>query len=243
MNNTTAVVEQVVNSKLKVKTTKNIISSGFTILVYGESGTGKTFDIQFVKNPFVISAEGGLLTLNSTDIPFIEVDNWLDFMEALKFVFNDESMKDKTICIDSLSVLSEYCYDHYYKLNNGNQLKAYQLLGEQFPKIIDALQKKNRNVYLIAQMDKDVDADTGAISKYRPLIKGKVSSIKIPYIVDFIFAKKIVLNKDNKLQRCIFAGLDNKHEIKSRIKLSKDYYKDISEIFAELEQTTNQHKE
>ena len=68
MNNTTAVVEQVVNSKLKVKTTKNIISSGFTILVYGESGTGKTFDIQFVKNPFVISAEGGLLTLNNTDL-------------------------------------------------------------------------------------------------------------------------------------------------------------------------------
>lgn len=226
-----------IGKKMKIETTKNVISKGFTILVYGEAGTGKTFDIQYVKNPIVISAEGGLLTLNNLDIPFIEVSDWNSFIEALKFVFNDESMKDKTICIDSLSVLSDMCYEFYLKKTPNNTMKAFQELSENFPKIIDLLQKKNRNVYLIAQQNVEKDED-GVIIKYLPLIKGKFSTVRIPYIVDFILCKRIVKNSEGKLVRCIYNCLDNKFLTKSRIQLQKEYYRDISEVFAELNQET-----
>jgi hypothetical protein len=219
-------------NKIELKSTKSIINQGYTILVYGEAGTGKTHDIQYLNNPIVISAEGGLLTLNDKDIPFVEVANWTDFLNALQYVFTEETLKDKTICIDSLSVLSDYCYMHYLKLNNDNQLKAYQMVSEKFPAVIEKLQKKQRNVYLISQLDVEKD-DNGVIIKYRPLIKGKASSTKIPHIVDFIFCKKIV-NSDGKLQRVLLTGLDNKHELKSRVKLAKNHYADISEVFNEL---------
>ena len=220
---------------VKLQTTNNLIANGYTVLVYGETGTGKTFDIQYVKNPVVISAEGGLLTLNNLDIPFFEVNNWLDFLGTLRYIFNEPSLADKTICIDSLSVLSEYCYEHFSRLLGGNNtLQAYQKLGEQFPKVIEALQKKGRNVYLIDQLDKDLDNENGSVIKYHPLLKGKVTSTKIPYIVDFMLVKKIMPNNEGVLTRCIYAGLDSKYEIKSRIGLKNKYYRDISEIFAEL---------
>lgn len=218
---------------MKVETTKNVISQGFTILVYGEAGTGKTFDIQHVKNPIVISAEGGLLTLNHLDIPFIEVNDWQGFLEALKYVFNDEAMKDKTICIDSLSVLSDYCYDMYSKMYPNDTRKPYQMLAEVFPKIIDLIQKKNRNVYIIAQQTADKD-ENGLIMKYVPLIKGNASKERIPYVFDIILPKRILPNSEGKMVRCIYNNIDSKYLTKSRIPLSKTHYRDISEVFAEL---------
>lgn len=215
---------------MKIQTTKDILQNGFTCLVYGEAGVGKTFDIQKLPNPIVISTEGGLLSLQGLDIPFVEVNSWTEFLETLKEILTNEAYKNNFICIDSLTVLSEYCYKHFLSINPDDSRGAYGKLGDSFVSLVEKLQKLNRNIYLIAQVHRNEDAGV----KSSPLFKGAYSVSRIPHILDFIFVKRLVMDNNQKLQRVIQVISNNQFEVKSRIPLKKEYYKDISEIYNEL---------
>lgn len=217
---------------MQLENTKNIVTKGFTCLVYGEAGTGKTFDIQKIPNPLVLNVEAGLLSLQGLDIPYIEIPDWKTFLEVLAIILKEPEYADKFICIDSLTSLAELCYKHYLKASPNDNRYAYGKLGDSFVAIIEKLQRCGRNIYLVAQQTKQ-ESENGVI-KYFPLFKGNYASSRIPYIVDFIFAKRLILDKEGKPKRVMQVVKDNQFEIKSRIPLKKDFYSDITEIYNEI---------
>lgn len=106
---------------MKVTNTKSIGADALKILVYGESGTGKTTLASTINEPtLVISAEAGLLCLRGKSIDVIDIsvndegqpikkEERIDRLgEAYAYLLTDEARKKyKWIFIDSLSELSQ----------------------------------------------------------------------------------------------------------------------------------------
>ena len=73
--------------------------------VYGHAGTGKTTLAATLPSPFIISAEGGLLSLRGADLPYVEVTTIDELREA--FVFCRRKMLNTmVIVIDSISEIA-----------------------------------------------------------------------------------------------------------------------------------------
>jgi ABC-type ATPase involved in cell division len=58
---------------INLKRTGGLSANGVKLLVYGQAGAGKTTLIKTLPNPIVLSAEGGLLSIQDADLPFIEI--------------------------------------------------------------------------------------------------------------------------------------------------------------------------
>jgi ABC-type uncharacterized transport system fused permease/ATPase subunit len=58
---------------INLKRTGGLSANGVKLLVYGQAGAGKTSLIRTLPKPVVLSAEGGLLSIQDADIPFIEI--------------------------------------------------------------------------------------------------------------------------------------------------------------------------
>ncbi len=60
---------------INVKTTGGLTANGVKVLVYGAAGVGKTALIATLPSPIVLSAEGGLLSLQEIDMPYVEISS------------------------------------------------------------------------------------------------------------------------------------------------------------------------
>ena len=67
---------------INLKKTGGLTANGVKLLVYGQAGAGKTSLIRTLPNPVVLSAEGGLLSIQDADLPCIEIADMDDLREA-----------------------------------------------------------------------------------------------------------------------------------------------------------------
>ena len=81
--------------------------NGCKVLVYGEAGVGKTFLCATAEAPFIISAEGGELSLRKYAIPMAKVSNVDDISEIYQwFAGNQDNFRAAKIPPDARSTLS-----------------------------------------------------------------------------------------------------------------------------------------
>ena len=71
---------------IKIKNTADVSANGVKILVYGQAGAGKTTLAATMPKPIIISAEGGLLSIQGASLPYIEVNSMATLMEAYEYV-------------------------------------------------------------------------------------------------------------------------------------------------------------
>ena len=72
---------------MKIKTTKGASTTFLDILVYGQSGVGKTRAISTLPGKvLILSAEEGTLSLSDFDIDMVEVKTYKDVIGALNAV-------------------------------------------------------------------------------------------------------------------------------------------------------------
>jgi len=84
-------------------TTTDVVSEFVKVLVFGDSGVGKTVLAATAPSPIIISAERGLLSIAGTSIPVLEVSTLEELYEAYEYVTGEEGDIYKTICLDSVS--------------------------------------------------------------------------------------------------------------------------------------------
>lgn len=122
---------------MQIRSTNTVgTQGGIKFLVFGPAGAGKTRLCETMPNPIILSAEGGLLSLRNSNLPFIEIKNVADFTQAWNWVSSSkEARQFSSICVDSLSELAENEL-RYAKSQTKDGRKAYGDTQDQMMQII-----------------------------------------------------------------------------------------------------------
>lgn len=200
---------------INLRSTKGLHSNGVKMLVYGQSGAGKTSLIPTLPNPVVLSAEGGLLSIQGADVPFIEINSMATLMEAYTWLTeSDEAKQFDSVALDSISEIGEVVLAEELKKNKDGRA-AYGELNTVMASMIRAFRDlPNKHVYFTAKCDKSQD-ETGRML-YAPSMPGKSLSMQIPYFFDLLLALRVEKDSEGNTQRALLCDSDGIWQAKDR---------------------------
>ena len=192
---------------INLRSTSDIHADGVKIVVYGQAGAGKTSLIPTLPNPVIISAEGGLLSIQDANLPFIEITNMDELKETFMWVSQSAEAKGfESVAIDSISEIAEVVLAHEKRINKDGRA-AY---GEMQIQVIDIMRAfrdlRGKHVYFSAKAEKSQD-ETGRIL-YAPSMPGNKLSQQIPYLVDEVFALRVEKDADGVTHRALLCDSD-----------------------------------
>ncbi len=238
---------------MKINNTKNYSEDKLKILVYGEPGVGKTTLARTIGEPtLIISAEGGLLSLNDSEIDFIDIslddegkqipkEKRITRLGAVyQYLLTDECKnKYKWIFIDSLTEVSQNLIE---QLNQEfpERKDSLVMYGEN-SKRLRSLIKSFRdlsfyNVVFTALSEVEKDENNMRITTVS-LVGGLAS--KVPAFFDEVFNLVASVDPDGKERRILVTGKTDKNIAKDRSgKLNKFEEANLAVIASKIRQKT-----
>lgn len=192
---------------ISLKRTGSLAASGVKLLVYGQAGAGKTSLIPTLPNPVVISAEGGLLSIQGADVHFVEVNSMESLKEAYTWLTEtEEGLAFNSVALDSISEIAEVVLNHEKKVNKDPRA-AYGAMQEQMADIIRAFRDiPNRHVYMSAKLEKTQD-EMGKVT-YAPSMPGNKTGQSLPYFFDEVLALRVERDAEGNSQRALMCDSD-----------------------------------
>lgn len=217
-----------------LKNTRDVHSSGIKCLVYAHAGAGKTSLIPTLPNPVVLSAEGGLLSINGANIPFIEVCDMATLTEAYAWLVDSaEGQQFQSVALDSISEIAEVVLNAEKKKTKDPRA-AYGAMQEQMTDLIRAFRDlPGRHVYMTAKLDKATD-EQGRIL-YAPSMPGNKTGQQLPYFFDEVFALRVEKDAEGQPVRALMTQSDGLWLAKDRSgKLDAWEAPDLGAIIAKI---------
>ena len=192
---------------INVKTTGSLSANGVKVLCYGAAGAGKTSLIKTLPNPIVLSAEGGLLSIQDADLPYIEISDMATLQEAYKWLTESADAKGfQSVALDSISEIAEVVLNAEKKATKDPR-QAYGAMQEQMADIIRAFRDiSGKNVYMSAKLEKTQD-EQGRIL-YGPSMPGNKTGQALPYFFDEVLALRVEKDADGNTQRALMCDSD-----------------------------------
>jgi phage nucleotide-binding protein len=192
---------------INLKSTGNLAGNGVKLLVYGQAGAGKTTLAPTLPNPIVLSAEGGLLSIQDADLPYIEITTMAELQEAYKWLAESaEAAQFESVAIDSISEIAEVCLNYEKKVNKDPRA-AYGSMQEQMADIIRAFRDlPAKHVLMTAKLEKTQD-EMGRIL-YAPSMPGNKTGQSLPYFFDEVLALRVEKDADGFAQRALMCDSD-----------------------------------
>ena len=218
---------------ISVKTTGSLSANGVKMLVYGQAGAGKTSLIPTLPNPIVLSAEGGLLSIQNANLPYIEIGSMADLMEAYNWLLSPEGEHYQSVALDSISEIAEVVLNAEKKTAKDPR-QAYGAMQEQMADAIRAFRDlPGRHIYMSAKLEKSTD-EMGRIL-YAPSMPGNKTGQSLPYFFDEVLALRVEKDADGNTQRAIMCDSDGLWLAKDRSgKLGAWEAPDLGEIIAKI---------
>ena len=218
---------------ISVKSTRSLSANGVKMLVYGQAGAGKTSLIRTLPSPIVLSAEGGLLSIQDADLPYIEIGSMADLMEAYDWLLSPEGEQYQSIALDSISEIAEVVLNAEKKTAKDPR-QAYGAMQEQMADAIRAFRDlPGRHIYMSAKLEKSTD-EMGRIL-YAPSMPGNKTGQSLPYFFDEVLALRVEKDADGNTQRAIMCDSDGLRLAKDRSgKLGAWEAPDLGEIIAKI---------
>jgi len=189
------------------------------MLIYGESGTGKTTlagssdSVPEMRKVLVIDIEGGVLSLKNRypDVETIRVKTW----ESMQEVYNQLSVGDhefNTIVIDSLSEAQKMSMDRIMRKlveqypereETVPQIREWNINIEQTRKFVRLFRDLPVTTIFTALSREDRNPMRGTIRR-KPFLSGKVSDEVAGFldIVVYLYTKEV----DEQLARVLLCG-------------------------------------
>lgn len=167
------------------------------LMVYGESGIGKTTLIKTAPAPLIISSERRLLALKDETIPVYFIRNRADLEEVLQIVNNSSQAKDwETICVDSSTDIAETLLltklEELKAASRSGQIdprQAYGSMAGDIQAMLKSLIQVDKHCYTIARLKRTEDEGSGAVA-YGPSFPGKVLLGSVAYEFDDVYAMR-----------------------------------------------------
>ncbi len=192
---------------INVKTTGSLSANGVKVLVYGQAGVGKTALIATLPQPIVLSAEGGLLSLQEIDMPYVEISSIDTLREAYSWLKESSEAKTyQSVALDSISEIAEVVLNTEKKATKDPR-QAYGAMQEQMADIIRAFRDlPGRHVYMSAKLEKTQD-EMGRVL-YAPSMPGNKTGQALPYFFDEVLALRVEKDEGGATQRALMTDSD-----------------------------------
>jgi hypothetical protein len=190
--------------------------NGVKVIVYGESGAGKTRMIATAPTPVIISNESGLLVLKDYQIPVMEIATISDLQEAYAWCSSShEANNFETICMDSISEMAEVILANALaQVKDPRQ--AYGEVVEKMNATVRAFRDlRGKNVYMAAKMQALTDEGTG-LTRFGPSMPGKRLGPGLPYFFDEVFYLGVMKDEAGVKHRYLQTQLSPTHVAKDR---------------------------
>lgn len=209
--------------------------SGVKVLVYGDSGMGKTTLCATAPAPIIVSAESGLLSLRKFRIPVIEVKTIDQLTEAYTWALQSaEARQFATFCIDSISEIGEVVLANAKKQVKDPR-QAYGELIEKMTMTIRAFRDlPGKHVYMAAKMEPMKDELSGVV-KYGPGMPGSKLGPQLPYYFDEVFRLGVNKTVQGETFRFLQTQPDLQYTAKDRSgSLAAIESPDLNHVFAKI---------
>lgn len=219
---------------INLRSTSDAHTNGVKLLVYGQAGAGKTTLIKTLPNPIVLSAEGGLLSLQDADLPYIEITSMEDLREAYEWCKGSkEAAGFESVALDSISEVAEVVL-HYELKKSKDGRAAYGEMNSTMQELIRSFRDlPGKHVYMSAKLEKSQD-EMGKIL-YNPGMPGKSLTQGLPYFFDEVLALRVDRDAEGITQRAMMCDSDGLWLAKDRSgKLPIWCAPDLGEIIAKI---------
>lgn len=219
---------------INLRSTSDAHTNGVKLLVYGQAGAGKTTLIKTLPNPIVLSAEGGLLSLQDADLPYIEITSMEDLREAYEWCKGSkEAAGFESVALDSISEVAEVVL-HYELKKSKDGRAAYGEMNSTMQELIRSFRDlPGKHVYMSAKLEKSQD-EMGKIL-YNPGMPGKSLTQGLPYFFDEVLALRVERDAEGITQRAMMCDSDGLWLAKDRSgKLPIWCAPDLGEIIAKI---------
>jgi len=219
---------------IQLKRTKEATAQAVKLLVYGQAGAGKTSLIPTLPKPVILSAEGGLLSIADTNLPFIEITSMDDLREAYKWLTSSaEAAEFESVALDSISEIAEVVLNAEKKINKDPRA-AYGAMQEQMADIIRGFRDlPGKHVYMSAKLEKTQD-EMGRVL-YAPSMPGNKTGQSLPYFFDEVLALRVEKDAEGNTRRALMTDSDGLWLAKDRSgKLEVWEDADLGEIITKI---------
>lgn len=187
---------------MKIISGKDIKPVALNVLVYGDSGVGKTTLMSTAPGPILLlDMEGGVLPLRGREIDIVKVETPKDLKEAFKVLKEDG--KYKSVVLDSITEMHKIVLEHVIK-TNPTVSRAY---GDQ-PSLSDygrvaELMRRNLRAFrdlpihtLFTALAQDVKDETDGTITRLPNLPGKLA-YEIAGYMDIVGLMIVQEDKEN----------------------------------------------
>jgi phage nucleotide-binding protein len=199
---------------ISIKRTRDLTKSGVKLLVYGAAGAGKTSLITTLPKPIVLSAEAGLLSIQDTDLPFIEINTIDDLRQAYVYITSEAGAEYESVALDSISEIAEVVLNAEKKIAKDPR-QAYGAMQEQVSDLIRAFRDlPGKHVYMSAKLEKSQD-EMGRML-YAPSMPGNKVGQSLPYFFDEVLALRVERDAEGNTQRALMCDTDGLWAAKDR---------------------------
>lgn len=199
---------------IQLRNTNDVHTFKVKALVYGQAGAGKTTLATTMPNPVIISAEGGLLSISGSNIPFVEISTMDDLMEVYQWISAGEGSVFDSVVIDSISEIAEVVLNDEKKRNKDGRA-AYGEMASKMTGIIRDFRDLPKHVLMTAKLEKSQD-EMGRML-YSPSMPGSKLSQMLPYYFDTMFALRVEKDADGNTHRALMCDSDGLWQAKCRI--------------------------
>lgn len=189
---------------------------GVKLLVYGDSGAGKTFMASTAPAPVILSAEAGLLSLRRFQLPVIEIQTVEDLVQAhLWCQQSAEAGQFQTVYLDSITEIAEVVLANAKKLVKDPR-QAYGELIEKMLSTIKAFRDlQGKHVVMTAKMEPFKDTLNGTVT-YMASMPGSKLGPQLPYLFDEVFRLGIGVDAQGAKYRFLQTQPDLQYSAKDR---------------------------
>lgn len=174
-------------------------AQGLKVLVWGESGMGKTTLAGTLPehNSVILSAEAGLLSIRNRNINVIEITSVEDLTEAHAWLQTPAAAAIENVALDSVTEIAEVVLANA-KRQTKDPRQAYGELIDKMTMVLKSFRDlKGKNVVFLAKSEYTKDEVSG-VGRFGPSMPGSKLGPQMPYLFDEVFKIAVGVDPNTK---------------------------------------------